>query len=365
MSERRPGTLNLALTAMLCTIFGVTFWSVPVQGHHSRAAFDLATRIAVEGTVTEVSWTNPHYYFTLQGAQLEHLDVAGEHQSTAEPENLLWTFEGHSVPGLVRNGWSRRTLTIGTRVRVVANPNKQDDVPFALLDHVTRADGKTYYAFRQPPAEGDDSVQLPLTASADFTGTWRLIRTLRNNLVGVFEPPRDWPLTPLGQQELAQYDSNDDPSLRCEPRGLPRMLTWPYAQQWQQDAQGYVIRIEHSDEHRRIYAQPGQIKQPDDSGYSWGGVQADRVMQITSDQFPSKHWGNARGISSSAQKTLSERYELLDDGYRMRLTYTLTDPQYLLEPVSMTAEYAKIRDFEFAAEPPCDTATATRHLQFE
>ena len=55
----------------------------------------------------------------------------------------------------------------------------------------------------------------------------------------------------------------------------------------------------------------------------------------------------------------------LEDGYRLRLTYTVTDPALLEEPVSETLHYARVHDFEFADEPPCDVATARRHLDYE
>ncbi len=339
---------------------GALLLAVPggATAHHSRAAFDLSRTVAVEGKVTEVSWTNPHYYFTLLGT----LDGTEGGPRTA----AQWTFEGHSVPGLVRNGWTRHTLQIGQRVRVVANPNRQPDVSFALLDHVTRADGKTFYSFRRPPDVVDEITRAPLQPSTDFSGTWRLIRSLRANLVGGFAPPEDWPLTDQARREVSGFDINDDPSLRCEPRGLPRMLAWPYAQRWQFDEAGLNISVEHSTESRRVSAAaPAAAPPPSSTGYAYGGRQPDGTLVIHSRGYTAKPWGNARGISSSAQKSLVEKYELLDGGYRMKLTYELSDPVYLQKPVAVSHEYAKVHDFEFAQEPECDLHTATRHLQFE
>ncbi len=55
--------------------------------HHSRAPFLLDETMQVEGVVTEVNWGNPHLYLEVSVLS----DQGGEH---------LWTFEGHSVPGL-------------------------------------------------------------------------------------------------------------------------------------------------------------------------------------------------------------------------------------------------------------------------
>ena len=40
--------------------------SAPVWGHHSDAAVDIDSAVAIEGTVTEYSWRNPHIYFTVE-----------------------------------------------------------------------------------------------------------------------------------------------------------------------------------------------------------------------------------------------------------------------------------------------------------
>lgn len=325
-----------------------------VLAHHSRSAFDLDNLVEVEGRVVEVSWTNPHYYFGIEAA-----DNAA----------TRWTFEGHSIPGLVRNGWSKNTLGVGDRVRVVANPNRKPEIHFALLDSVTRQDGKTFYSFRRPAAR-EAQPPPPLQPSTDYSGTWRLIRSLRANLVGGFEAPTDWPLTDTGRAQVAEFDIKDDPALRCEPLGLPRMLVWPYTQRWTRTDEGMRVEIEHSTVIRTIYTSaPAHASAPeavaDDHGISVGGVNADGAFVIDTGGFADKHWGTWRGISSSDRKSVRESYQLEEGGYRMTLTYTITDPVYLTEPVVRTASFAKVHDFEFAEEPECDVFTATRHLEFE
>ena len=326
---------------------------LPVGGwaHHSRLAFDLEASIAVEGQITEVAWTNPHYYLAVT-------------QSTATGD-VAWTFEGHSIPGLVRNGWTKNSLQLGSRVRVVANPSQDAEVPFGLLDYVTRTDGKTFYSFKRP--EGDTpKASLPLQPASDMAGTWRLIRSLRANLVSVVAPPKDWALQPRAQAEVEKFDLRDDPALRCEALGLPRMLEWPYTQYWQSAGDGFSVEVEHSTEHRRIYSSLDhvpEVRTP--SGISIGTRQSDGSYQIVTGHFLPQAWGNGRGISSSADKQVTERYSLVDGGYKLHLSYTLEDPIYLAEPVTKTVEFRKVHDFVFAEDPPCDVSTATRHLEFE
>ncbi|MCZ6618427.1 MAG: DUF6152 family protein [Gammaproteobacteria bacterium] len=332
-----------------CSLWPIWLALLPVLGwaHHSRLAFDLDASITVEGYVTEVGWTNPHFYLGMR-----------EQTDTGE---VNWVFEGHSIPGLLRNGWSKTSLRVDDRVRVVANPSRREEVQFALLDHVTRVDGNTFYSFRRP--DNARPVQPPLQPATDLTGTWVLIRSLRANLISVVEPPKDWPLQPIAQVDVEKFDLRDDPALRCEPLGLPRMLVWPYARRWRALDDGFSVEIEHSEEHRRIYDRAQG--HTGTSGISVGTKQPDGSYKIVTTGFVPQPWGNARGIGSSDQKRITELYTLEEGGYKLRLDYSLEDPVYLRAPVTMTESFRKLHDFEFGEEPPCDVATATRHLDFE
>ena len=336
---------------LLGLLLALVLAAVPGWAHHSRAAFDLDNSISVTGVVTEVAWTNPHYY----------LSVA----EPALPQARQWTFEGHSVPGLVRNGWSKDTLQVGQQVQVVANPNKDAGIAFGLLDHVTRPDGSTYYSFRPKPGAGATQAHQAVEPSTDFSGTWRVLRSLRSNLVAGFGAPVDWPLTDSARAAVATYSMHDDPSLRCEDRGLPRMLQWPYAQRWRWQDDQLLIEREHSLEGRVVYAQMPAEVSAGKSGVSVYHHQPDGSLMMTTDQFVATRWGSTRGVDSSADKQLTEHYQLTEGGRVLALTYTIIDPPHLREPVVQTLRYAKVADFEFAEEPPCDTYTAQRHLQFE
>lgn len=80
--------------------------SIQVAAHHSFAAeFDGNSPIHVTGTVIKVDWTNPHTYF--------YLEVENEEGDYEE-----WAFEMGSPNGLMRRGWTRNTLEIGTEVIV-------------------------------------------------------------------------------------------------------------------------------------------------------------------------------------------------------------------------------------------------------
>ncbi|MEM7101160.1 MAG: DUF6152 family protein [Pseudomonadota bacterium] len=329
----------------------INFCFAPLSlAHHSRAAFSLDQEVTLNGVVSEVSWTNPHYYLSLL--------VPG-------PQGpKIWTLEGHSIPGLVRYGWSKDTVQVGQQVTVVAHPNVAAHTPFGLLDHIILPDGEVFYSFRPRPSQMKTQATA-VSPSSDFSGTWRLIRSLRSNLVGGFAAPTHWPLLPHVQAGLADYSMHDDPSLNCEPRGIPRMLHWPYAQRWTWDGDVLIVEREHSTEGRRIPPEFVQTAAANPTGIGQYAIDRDGTLRIRVNGFTQTRWGSTRGVDSGPDKAVIERYRLEDEGMRLSLSYEIFDPDYMSGPYRETVNYAKVFDFDFAEEPGCDVYTARRHLEFE
>jgi hypothetical protein len=95
-------TQLFALTAFVLS----AFTSAQVMAHHSFAAeFDSNKPIDLRGTVVKVDWTNPHTYF--------YIEVENDKGAVEE-----WALEMGSPNGLMRRGWTRNTLEIGTEVMV-------------------------------------------------------------------------------------------------------------------------------------------------------------------------------------------------------------------------------------------------------
>lgn len=95
--------MKTKLIALAAFVLGAST-SAQVLAHHSFAAeFDGNAKLNLHGVVTKVDWTNPHTYI--------YLEVENEAGEVEE-----WGMEMGSPNGLMRRGWTRNTLEIGTEV---------------------------------------------------------------------------------------------------------------------------------------------------------------------------------------------------------------------------------------------------------
>lgn len=81
--------------------------SIPLLGHHSFGAeYDANKPITLTGVITNVQWTNPHFYF--------FVDVKDKNGQVAN-----WKFEGYPPTVLNRIGWKKNeTMQPGDIVTV-------------------------------------------------------------------------------------------------------------------------------------------------------------------------------------------------------------------------------------------------------
>ncbi len=77
----------------------------PVSAHHSPAMFDMNRDVLLEGTITEISWRNPHVYF--------EIEVAG-----ADGRKTTQQIEAGPASNLMPLGIDADSLRNGERVTV-------------------------------------------------------------------------------------------------------------------------------------------------------------------------------------------------------------------------------------------------------
>ena len=105
----------------------VTLGAVPLLAHHSWPV-DMSKLVTVKGTVTEVSWENPHPMFALE-----------VRTNGAKPEK--WSVGGPAINRMEANGWTRTTIKPGD---VITGTGYQfsDGQKIIRLERVVLPDGK-------------------------------------------------------------------------------------------------------------------------------------------------------------------------------------------------------------------------------
>jgi len=115
--------------------------AVPARAHHSLAAgFDVNKMLTLSGTITEMKWTNPHSWLSI--------DVKNE---SGEVEK--WAVEFGSTNALLRNGWRRDDLPAGVTVTVTGYVARDGSKQISATG-VKLPDGRTLFA-GQAPASGN------------------------------------------------------------------------------------------------------------------------------------------------------------------------------------------------------------------
>ncbi len=135
MSKRDIRIFLLAASGLLA--------AAPAWAHHSFAAeFDADKPIKLRGKVTKVEFINPHSWI--------HLDVAG-------PDGKLvnWGVEGGSPNALLRLGFTKNSLPVGTEIAVDGYQAK-DSSTRAVGKDLTFADGRRLFLGGSAPGASGD-----------------------------------------------------------------------------------------------------------------------------------------------------------------------------------------------------------------
>lgn len=129
------------LSAFAAAVLICVLASAPLIAHHSFAAqYDGTRRTTLVGPVTKLDWINPH-------ARI-FIDV-----KEGEGKVVNWEVELGAPAMLLRNGWTRNSITIGEVVTVNGSLAK-DGSNLANASTVTLANGKRVFAGSSEGATG-------------------------------------------------------------------------------------------------------------------------------------------------------------------------------------------------------------------
>lgn len=296
----------------------------PLQAHHSNAEYDRSALVELQGVIARVIWRNPHV-----GLALDVRDEAGE--------TTRWTLGAADLAGTLRRGVPEGTFRTGQRVRVAGYASTRRPANM-LVTNVLLPDGREVLmtGFAEPHFSGSTLGGGNWVAAAavgsdivgqDIFRVWTLERTARPAFTA--NPP----LTPLGRQALLAYDPFDDPALRCESIGMPRIITrtGPHPIAFVKRGADILQRIEYFDAERIIHmdrdTMPANVG---DSplGYSIGHWDGDALVVETAHvDYPYFDINGLEGAPQGPGARFLERYTLAADGTELHMDISVTDPE--------------------------------------
>jgi hypothetical protein len=199
-------------------------------------------------------------------------------------------------------------------------------------------------------------------AHPDFTGLW-LLKTgeKRDAPAGVEDllTPQAKARTDARNAQIPAFPQIGG-HLRCDPAGMPQMMTAPFAIQIMQNADRIVLNAEVANLPRTVFlraAHPG----PDDLDPSWNGHSIGRwqgrallVDTIGFNDEPALDFNFDPPVFRTPDLHLTEAWTLEDGGKILVDAMTLDDPKTFTRPVMVTYRYARRPKGEGLMEKVCD-----------
>src|SRR5216117_2299762 len=122
--------LKLSLIALAASLLFAA--AAPAFAHHAFSAeFDAKRPVKLRGTVTKMEWINPHSWI--------HIDV-----KDAKGKVESWMVEGGAPNALLRRGFTKDSLPVGTEI-LVEGYQAKDGSTRANGRDITLPDGKKLF----------------------------------------------------------------------------------------------------------------------------------------------------------------------------------------------------------------------------
>jgi hypothetical protein len=334
----------------LCFVLGLTVAAGNAAAHHSPAMFDMTKDVTFEGTVTELSWRNPHIYFGVE--------IVGP-----DGKPLVQEIEAGPASNLVPLGMSADSIRPGDHVVVQAKPNRGGTGRTALGWVLTTADGVDIplhvRAAAALAASRNASSSSSGASAASIAGVWVPQAAGFSTLA---QAAREWPLTAAGKAAVeATREARIAARSECMPFGPPALMVLPATTTIEVHDTVVDFKLDHMGVERVVHldqaSHPAGLE-PSVLGHSIGHWEG-RTLVVDTTGYAAHPDGYAFDLPSSASKHVVERFALSADGKHIEYRATVEDPEYLAGSVSHRALW----DYRPEQKPsglPCDRDSAGR-----
>ena len=147
----------------------------------------------------------------------------------------------------------------------------------------------------------------------------------------------------------------NDPILRCDPIGFPRIMYMPTPQEFVQ-APDRVLQFWEREHTWRPIWMDGRSFSPDADpawyGYAFGHWEGDNTLVVESRGFNEKTWLGPTGFPHSEDMRVTERYHRVDHD-TILYDMTVSDPAAYTKPIVAPQRTLKLKPREEISEQPC------------
>jgi len=192
-------------------------------------------------------------------------------------------------------------------------------------------------------------LAVPRPAPANPAVIERLSAGVWRSLVPGGTNEYDFPLTPPGRERYESFRLDQDPSLRCEPPGMPRAFYNLSPMAFSFDGDTLTIRYETMDVVRTVALggtppAPGTPHGP--NGHSVGRWDGDALIIDTTHLAAGETTRDGFPKSDAMRLRESIRVEERGDGPYLVAAVTITDPANFREPFTTVNEFVLEPDWE-------------------
>jgi hypothetical protein len=316
--------------------------SLPAGAHHSPAMFDMSKELVLEGTVTELSWRNPHVYMAIE--------IVGSDGRPVEQR-----IEAGPASNLVAVGMSADTVRIGDRVVVQARPNRAGPGRVVLGMLLTKSDGTALPLH----VRAIGATTAAAAEASTIAGTWV---PQAAGFTRLATAASTWPLTDKGRAAIADTrEARIAARSECTPYGPPALMAVPSTTIVAVDDSKVTLQLDYMGVERVVHldrpSHPADL-QPTLLGHSIGRWEGDTLV-VDTVGFTAHAEGYAFDLPSSAAKRIVERFTLNADRKHLDYEATVEDSEYLAEPVTHRSQW----DYRPEQKPsglPCDPESSRR-----